>query len=119
MTDKYKAACIEYADASKEVKRLTKAIGYQRLRCIEANNNTDQEHLKKAYAFTWVHSGWDMHGERIFVNHDYDDPADYLKETCRHCYQAHELIQQRKAARQGFGVAKRRVVVMGNAGAQP
>lgn len=114
MGDKYKTACIEYAAASKEVKRLTKAIGNQVRHCIEANENTDHEHLKKAYAHTWEH----MEG-KIFTHHDWDDPADYLKETCQHCYQAHELIQQRKAARQRFGVAKRRISVMGNAGANP
>ncbi len=113
MTDKYQAACIEYAGASKEVKRLTKAIGNQSLRCFEANGDTDQEHLKKAYKIS--SDGFDPYYGCYELTYEHHDgcPESYLLETCEHCHKSHLLIQERKEARKRFGVAKRRISVLG------
>lgn len=124
MIDKYKSACIEYSKASSEVKRLGRVIGEALSACYSAQLEAWQkdhpdswmapphvEHLKLAYEMDQERI--DFGYEKYFVHHE-DDVEGYLQEQCPHCYAAHLAIQERKKARQLFGIAKRRVSFMGN-----
>ncbi|WDZ97944.1 hypothetical protein Herbaro_09240 [Herbaspirillum sp. WKF16] len=124
--DKYKAACVEYFAAQAEVKATRKAIGEHLEACRskavadwKAENPGSFEfapaeqwqkspHLADAYARG--SDGWDEY----YLNHD-DDVEGFLAETCQHCLQAHHAIQAKKAATKRFGVAKRRITVLGGA----
>jgi len=126
MTDKYKNACAEYAKANAEMRRLSRAIGDASYACHEVQAGKWEEehpgrlnmqdpvnHLKMAYEMATGDSDCGHGYERYFVNHD-NDVDGYLKDTCQHCYAAHLAIQERKKAKRAFGIAKRRVTILGN-----
>lgn len=112
MSEKYKNACIEYAKASADVRRLTQTIRDASYACWERQNGCGEhlgqsvEHLKLAYEME------SEGGYNVYVNHDADVEG-YLAETCRHCLDAHLAIQERKQARQRLGIAKRRIGMLG------
>lgn len=126
--DKYKAACIEYAAASRAVKDIQAAIGKYLNDCrvaavnewIAANPKASEwdapanqwqksPHLQAGYA---MEADPYNHGGHYYINHD-DDVEGYLAETCDHCLKAHQAIQSKKAAKARFGIAKRRISVLG------
>ena len=110
MTDKYKAAIVEYRAANLAIRSLTTEIGKHLEACAAKRpDDTDPKspHLSEAYS---VDS--DEYGRFPA----YADPAeDYLIDACPHCYEAHKLIQERKDARKRFGIAKRRLMSLGAA----
>lgn len=120
-TDKAVAACVAYAKAQAEVKRLTDAIG-------EALEACRLAHIAK-YPDEWTAPGWDSHLSQAYApDHESDYGPDYmapdeqeafLAEKCPHCLAAHHAIQQRKAARKAFGAAKRYVGSIGRAATNP
>lgn len=120
MSDKYKAACIEYAAAGAEVRRLGKLIGEHCTACYEAQCGTHPEgpasppidHLELAYAMENAPCDSGHGYQRIHSNHD-DDVEGYLAELCPHCLAAHKAIEQRKEVRKRFGIAKRRISILG------
>jgi len=101
------------AVARAEVDRLTKEIGQALAWCQGANgkihtNEGDITHLKQAYT--------PERSESEYRQYDYmdDDEIDYyLGETCPHCLKAHQLVKQRRAARQAHGRAKAAVTKLG------
>jgi len=117
MTDKYKAACVEYAEAKASVKALTEGIGEFLSECHKEQGDGEYvDHLKMAYTMTSdIHDhecGGTFRGDPYFEHHD-GDPGLYLMGLCKHCYRAHVYIQARKEARQRFGIAKRRIGLLG------
>lgn len=130
MTDKYRAACVEYVAAKDEIKRLGKAIGAALEACTsaradalfksgnfrarfsaEAKAHDDGTHLKTAYSMAQDPDSY--YG--VFYEHHDGDVEEYLRGVCLHCLKAHQLIQERKAARKRFGIAKRRISMLGRA----
>lgn len=102
------------AVARAEVERLTKEIGKALAWCkgvngqIHKDNGSDITHLKHAYAPELRDS--DM-GGRDYM--DDDEIHEYLSETCQHCLKAHQLVKQRRVARQAHGRAKAVVTRIG------
>lgn len=112
--DKYRAAIIEYRAANLSVKEITKKIGENLSSCGDLSEDGKSPHLKEAYR--WEAYRRESDGCFYERHPAYDDPAEeYLKDACPHCYAAHNLIQERKDARQRFGVAKRRLMAMAKA----
>jgi hypothetical protein len=112
MDKKLIAAVVDYYLSQQEVKRLSQAIGSALADCYETqcppgSDTKIVEHLKDAYTLDCDNEDY---GRRYLTN---GDPALYLAETCPHCLAAHNLIQDRKAARKRFGIAKRRVSMLG------
>lgn len=114
--DKYRSAIIEYRAANMAVQEITKKIGEHLSSCGELSEDGKSPHLKEAYRWEKEFSD-SRFGFDYCLNYPaYDDPAEeYLKDACPHCYAAHNLIQERKDARQRFGVAKRRLMAMAKA----
>ena len=104
-------AILQLAQTRAAVETLSHQIGEalggceaQQLR--ETSQNT-AAHLKDAYAILR-----DDDGDAYYVNHDGDAGA-YLSTVCPHCRDAHDAIQERKLAKKQYGIAKRRVSLMG------
>lgn len=101
------------AVARTEVERLTKEIGKALAWCQGVNgrinkDESDITHLKHAYT--------PERSESEYRQHDYmdDDEIDYyLGETCEHCLKAHQLVKERRIARQAHGRAKAVVTRIG------
>lgn len=115
--EKALAACVDYAKAKADIKRLSDEIGRHLGACHDAHVEQYKDsrfppayrsHLEEAYAFE--------------VNEDaYGGVRDYLSEAeqtevlsaCPHCKAAHDAIQARKEAKKRFGIAKRRITLIG------
>lgn len=102
------------AIARAEVDRLTKEIGKALAWCqgvngrIHKDDGTDITHLKHAYT--------PERSESEYRQHDYmddDEIHEYLSETCQHCLKAHQLVKERRVARQTYGRAKAAVTRLG------
>jgi hypothetical protein len=94
-------ACVKYVELSREVRRMSVAIGSALDRCPGVDGKlhdtydyeSDETHLKRAYR-------WNDEWYGSF-------------DGCKHCETAHNLIQQRKAARKSLGAAKRWITRIG------
>ncbi len=111
MIEKYQKACQEYVKWKSKIKELSNSVGESLSGCFWEQHNkgvkSPENHLKHAYGL----GVYDPENERfVYPN---GTPEEYLKETCNHCYQAHLLIQERKEARKQFGIAKRRISMLG------
>lgn len=117
--EKAVAACIAYASAQAEVRRLTNEIGEALNACASAHmerySGVDcdfghyplwESHLKQAYAFEVIEETQYTSGKRDYL--DADEQAKILAE-CPYCLAAHNAIQRRKVARKAFAAAKRYV----------
>jgi hypothetical protein len=107
------AAVKGLAVARSEVERLTKEIGKALAWCKGANgrihtNEGDITHLKHAYTPEMPDGA---HGEYDYL--DNEEIHEYLSETCPHCLKAHQLVRQRRIARQAHGRAKAAVTKLG------
>jgi hypothetical protein len=106
MNDKYTKAISQYYKANQEIKRLTKEIGDSSYACYQSQDRMlAVDHLKDAYD-----GGRDDCGH---FEHTNGNPVTYLAEVCPQCLHTHNLIQERKDARQKFGLAKRAVTMLG------
>lgn len=109
------AACREYVRLQEELKKLTFNIGGNLRICEGVNGKlkslmwgdaNDETHLARHYRNKRVESelretgGW-----------PHSEEAEFL--ACKYCVQADALIQQRKAARQSLGAAKRQITKLG------
>ena len=93
-------------------RRIGDALGACEAQQLRETSNNSADHLKDAYAITRESSefgGTDFY----FDNHD-GDAGEYLSGICPHCRAAHDAIQDRKLARKQYGIAKRRVSLMGS-----
>ena len=118
------AACIRYVEAQREVKRLTEEIGKRFDACMGADKyNPDgtypQDLVIKANPCLMSREAYKPGEEegaygmvRVFLS---DGEIRELLSDCPHCLAAHDLIQQRKAARKAFGAAKRSIGAAGRA----
>jgi hypothetical protein len=68
-----------------------------------------------AYEIRYVPSDSYDGDEKIFIHHPDLGVDAYLAEVCPHCLAAHHLVQERKAAKKLFGIAKRRISALGRA----
>lgn len=111
--EKAVAACIAYAKAQAEVRRLSNEIGDALSACHSAyvaKHPDDwtapmwESHLKQAYAYEEIEETQYTGGRRDYLTSE--EQAEVLAE-CPHCLAAHKAIQQRKTARKTFGAAKR------------
>lgn len=116
MTSKIEQALIEYSRASARVKdlgtRIGEAISASKWKQAEAKGgDTFYPHeLVDWLANAYLHvTGPD--GEVRYEHHD-GNIEKYLGERCMYALLAHQLIQERKQARQALGIAKRRVNVI-------
>lgn len=102
------------AVARAEMDRLTKEIGKALAWCqgvsgqIHKDDGTDITHLKRAYTPERSESGYRQHDYL-----DDDEIHEYLSETCPHCLKAHQLVKERRVARQAYGRAKAAVTRLG------
>lgn len=117
--NKFELAILQLAQTRAAVEacshRIGEALGDCEAQQLRENPESSASHLKDAYAMASdedVEYGGPL--ERYFVNHDGDAGA-YLSSICPHCRKAHDAIQERKLARKQYGIAKRRVSVMGSA----
>lgn len=97
------AACRDYVHWKAVIKKLSGDIGGH-LQLCQMNRPKDphpltDSHLAEAYR--------PDHDEYKTTYMAPDDIVEFLRETCQHCLKAHEAIQERKAARQKLGAAKR------------
>lgn len=107
---------IELSRASAEVKRLSAAIGDALSSSIEeqqADGGLYTDHLNAAYQIEYEEDDFTGRTRRYHANHD-GDVAAYLAARCKHSLRAHELIQERKAARKRLGIARRNVTSLSN-----
>jgi len=110
-------AIFELTRTRAEVEFLSRQIGSALGTCHDLQMKSDDgspivEHLKDAYAMTSDQNEDGGSSDRYFVNHDGDVGA-YLIATCWNCLTAHHAIQDRKLARKQYGIAKRRIALMG------
>lgn len=106
-------AILQLAQTRAAVKSLSARIGDALGACHSRQMSQDldnkfEDHLKDAYSILW-----DDDGDAYFEHHDGDAGA-YLSTVCPHCLAAHNAIQDRKLAKKQYGIAKRRVSVMGS-----
>lgn len=107
-------ACRKYVAAGAEIKRLTKAIGDTLDKCPGTGRQAETE---ESFRPTHLRE-WYVHGDRLgewgFMGCGGPDyKADF--KACPHCVLADSLIQERKAARQTYGAAKRFIGKIGKA----
>jgi hypothetical protein len=113
MSDKFKLACIEYAKWQRETKRLTRKLSEAFADCPASKRGDGKsEHLLSAYAVVYEEDGHSWRRAVQFENHD-GDVDGYLAEVCPACHRAHLIIQERKVAKKQFGIAKRRISLLG------
>lgn len=108
-------AVIALIEAQNNVRRLGRAIGEAMQASYEtqtSNGGTYTDWLEAAYKREHENNGYT--DAVYYVNHD-DDVEGYLAEHCSHALRAHNLIQERKAARKQLGICRRRISVMGAA----
>lgn len=109
--EKYKTACQQYVYWQTQIKQLSKQIGSYISDCFWDQHRKGVEetvnHLKEAYALGVYNP------ESNSMTYPNGTPEEYLKATCNHCYEAHLLVQKRKDARKQFGIAKRRITMLG------
>ena len=110
-------AILQLAQARALVGALSRRIGDALGACHSQQTNqafSDDfvDHLKNAYSMTRDEDQW---GQPVtyFENHDGDAGA-YLSTVCPHCRAAHDAIQERKLAKKQYGIAKRRISLMGS-----
>ncbi|WP_116521039.1 hypothetical protein [Achromobacter insuavis] len=114
--DKHQRAILALHEAAQEIKRLSTEIGL----AIEAsmaaqdppagapfNGKPPINWLERAYALDH-----DDDGDRCHAYHDGDVDA-YLAANCQHAMRAHQLIQQRKAAKVARASARRWITKLG------
>lgn len=118
---KYAQAILQLAQTRADVEACSSRIRTALDGCDmqQQRNNGDRDfvvadHLKDAYHMTSDENEDGGSSERYFVNHEGDAGA-YLSSVCGYCRKAHDAIQDRKAARKEYGIAKRRVSLMGSA----
>ena len=124
--NKYALACIEYAEASAELRQAKKAVGDHLGACLRVRAEEFEQanpdmvfqdetmkspHLTAAYAMEDDPDGWPFYA-RIHTNHD-GDVEDYLATVCPHCLEAHRAIEAKRAAAKRLGIAKRRIQALG------
>jgi hypothetical protein len=109
-------ACRNYVRWQQEIKRLTFEIAFALGKCsgikgtllADFADNGDETHLADVYR---GYTGGDPY-EPDQCYYSSDEVVEHLA-ACEHCLAAHRAIQERKAARQKFGAAKRWVIRVG------
>jgi hypothetical protein len=107
---KHEDACVAYVMANAEIKRLTRLIGIKIASCRDAKAkevNEDPEYCQIQSCLTDYYES--VKREVTTRGQHQLDVMD-----CPFCLEADRLIQQRKAARQTIGAAKRQITVLGN-----
>lgn len=105
-------ACQNYVRIKAAIAALGREIGEALSKCDykpeEQGDDCSHQptHLRRYYAHG------DLVGEWGFMGYGGPDYKAEFK-ACPHCVKAHDLIQQRKAARASFGAAKRQVARIG------
>lgn len=97
------AACQDYVHWKAVIKKLSSDIGAH-LHLCQTNEAKEwgpvnETHLSKAYRPEHIND------ETIYMAPD--EIIEFLREACPHCLAAHKAIQERKAAKQKLGAAKR------------
>jgi hypothetical protein len=105
-------ACQKYVAVQGLIRSLTRQIGDALDACPGTNSERPSEESYKPTHLSDFYRRGDIAGEWGFMG--YNGP-DYLAifKACPHCVLAHQLIQQRKDARQSFGAAKRQITRLG------
>lgn len=96
------AACRDYVHWKAVIKKLSSDIGGHLYSCAKSRGNfhpSSETHLAEAYR--------PDHNEYSTTYMTGKEIEEYLGETCQHCLAAHKAIQERKAAKQKLGAAKR------------
>ena len=116
MMDKYQQAILALHAAAQEISRLSQEIGIAFSASMAAqdppagtpfNGKPPINWLERAYALDH-----DEDGARYHAPHDGDVNA-YLAANCQHALRAHQLIQQRKAAKVARASARRWITKLG------
>lgn len=112
--DKALAACQKYAQTAALIRSLTRDIGATLDRCPGTGKQSEnEESFRPTHLSVWYKNG-DLLGEWGFMGVGGPDyKADFR--ACPHCVAADKLIQERKAARQTWGAAKRQITKIGKA----
>lgn len=106
------AACVAYTRAQEAVRRLTERIGD----CLSMCRGVKGEKTLFAPAEeTHLHVTY-RNRKGAYEAGLVEAPADLL-DQCEYCARADKLIQERKAARQRLGSAKRAITRIGKGGA--
>lgn len=108
------SACRKYVTAGAEIKRLTHAISDALGACPGTDSERPTEESYKPTHLSEFYRCGDILGEWGFMGYAGPDYKALFK-ACPHCVMAHDLIQQRKAARQTLGAAKRFIGMVGRA----
>ena len=125
MTDKYIKALARHERSQQEVRRLKMAIGESIAKCpvdvsvmkmcVGVDALLDDKGRTKTHIWHALRKVVDdgPQNHRLLTS---SEITAYLADTetgCQHCHEAWRLIQQRKAARQELGIAKRSIRRLG------
>ena len=128
--DKYQNAIFQYESWRQKIKELTASIGEAAQTPIDNNGNGGMslcENIGLAKSnnsipfggITCIEAMWDMNRELATDYEDDDEvntPADLVGDyepMCKSCEEVQKLVDERKAAKQQFGIAKRRLSQIG------
>ena len=114
--DKYQQAILALNVAVQEVNRLSEEIGKAIEASLVAQDPPDGIISYRHQSINWLERAYaldhDDDGERYHAHHDGDVDA-YLAANCPHALRAHQLIQQRKAAKKNRASARRWITKLG------
>lgn len=114
--DKYQQAILALNVAVQEVHRLSEEIGKAIEASLVAQDPPDDVISYRHQSINWLERAYaldyDDDGDRRHAHHDGDVDA-YLAAHCQHALLAHQLIQQRKAAKKDRASARRWITKLG------
>lgn len=119
--DKYQQAILALNVAVQEVSRLSEEIGKAIEASLVAQDPPEGVISYRHQSINWLERAYQMEyeeetpysdGEKVYVHHD-GDVDKYLAANCPHALRAHQLIQQRKAAKKNRASARRWITKLG------
>lgn len=119
--DRYQQAILDLSLAVQKVNRLSEEIGQAISASLEAQDSPSDVVSYRHQSINWIERAYQMEygeetpysdGEKVYVHHD-GDVAKYLAENCPHALRAHQLIQERKAAKKARANARRWITKLG------
>lgn len=104
-------ACREYVRVSSLIRKLTRDIGTALDGCPGTGEYRGES--DESYRTTHLHDYYGNRGIALMLDDSSDVKGAKEFRACTHCVKANSLIQQRKAARQSLGAAKRQITKLG------
>lgn len=103
--DKALALLIKQQQQRYEIKMIGRRIGYALSEC-KLIKSSGVPHLKEWYAPAEIENSYG-HIYNSYADAMIQSDPDECKEQCEHCWNAHQLIQERKELRKQLGITRR------------